>query len=877
MLRHELASLIETPPDLVVTANRRLARVISRAHAEHQIAAGRTAWRPLEVRTLPVWLRQLFSQLCDRRADIQALTLLSADQARAVWQGVVDRQLDRSDVGVAGQEALIDEVANAFGLLCDWQVSDDELKRQAHDDDSAFFVACLNDLRQLLEREGWLIEPQLTDVLLAHHADLQSLLPAAVVFAGFGELNPAQHAFMRQIQRDGVELIVQSAASHAPAHHVACDSNDDELILAGAWVRRELELQPTARLAVVVPGLAGQSARARRLLLEGLNPAGQCRREVESERGDRLVEVSFAQALADYPAIANAMECIGYLLGPVRFQSLSRLLRAAEFHAAEDEHALALELRLRDLPDRLWTPDRLVAFCTGAGVEIPVWLKVLSESAPRREQQSPSDWAALFADVLKQSGWLTTVDVNSEVFQLRNAYFEVLNRLSSLDALHRVCSGAFALSTLRNMLANTVYQPEGQDASVLLCGPLEMNGLAFDRIWVAGLDASHWPPAAQPNSLLPRRLQAAKGMPDATPERSQAFWRRQLHELSCSAVHWVASFATQDGDSTLFASPMLSELGEPGTAMSAAATLGVNALVGQVSVVSKPEALGRFSPQRAVRGGYAVLEWQARYPFIAMLTGRWACRVLREPAVGIDPSMRGQFVHQALEQFYRGLSSRREIESLPASDLADAAQQAVARTMRGQFAVSDDLLTQLLRMEEQRCVELLLDFVRLDLTRADFKVVATEQPRTLELGGLRLELRVDRVDQVGDHALIIDYKTGANIIGVRVSTLYEQHLQLALYAITEQEPLAGLALAGLSAGNIGFVASVVDGLDVGLSGRKIERTTDLDNWRERWWHETERLAHDFVQGVVSLNPQMPADQQQPYALLTRIAGAQRDG
>ena len=84
-----------------------------------------------------------------------------------------------------------------------------------------------------------------------------------------------------------------------------------------------------------------------------------------------------------------------------------------------------------------------------------------------------------------------------------------------------------------------------------------------------------------------------------------------------------------------------------------------------------------------------------------------------------------------------------------------AAEEAVARirrerptTLSGRFA----------EIEKQRLVRLARAWLEQEKLRASFSVVATEDKRRVEIGGLVLTTRLDRVDQLADgQRIVIDY------------------------------------------------------------------------------------------------------------------------
>ena len=126
-----------------------------------------------------------------------------------------------------------------------------------------------------------------------------------------------------------------------------------------------------------------------------------------------------------------------------------------------------------------------------------------------------------------------------------------------------------------------------------------------------------------------------------------------------------------------------------------------------------------------------------------------------------------------------------------------AAEAAVVRqkrdrptTLSGRFAA----------IEKRRLARLAKEWLDLERTRGDFSVFAIEDKRSIEVGGLRLSGRLDRVDETaGGERIVIDYKTGSPKVGEWLGARPDDP-QLPLY-LTAVEPTArAIAFAQVRAG-----------------------------------------------------------------------------
>ena len=180
------------------------------------------------------------------------------------------------------------------------------------------------------------------------------------------------------------------------------------------------------------------------------------------------------------------------------------------------------------------------------------------------------------------------------------------------------------------------------------------------------------------------------------------------------------------------------------------------------------------------------------------------------------------------------------------------------------------------QLEQQLCVDLLGQWLGHERERsASFRVVEMEQNKTLQVEGLSLTLRPDRIDELEDgRRAVIDYKTRAPS---RTHWLGErpQQPQLPLYSLLEPK-IQGIAFAELSASDpVQFIAL---GEDLGLAkgdGKSLEQQTRsiAATWPElvaQWETSLQQLAGEFMAGEAAVNPQPGACDYCDLASLCRI-------
>jgi RecB family exonuclease len=180
------------------------------------------------------------------------------------------------------------------------------------------------------------------------------------------------------------------------------------------------------------------------------------------------------------------------------------------------------------------------------------------------------------------------------------------------------------------------------------------------------------------------------------------------------------------------------------------------------------------------------------------------------------------------------------------------------------------------QLEQQLCVDLLGQWLQHERERtAPFRVVEMERNHTLQIEGLSLTLRPDRIDEFEDgRRAVIDYKTRApsrtRWLGQR-----PQEPQLPLYSLLDSA-IQGIAYAELSASDpVQFIAL---GEDLGLrkgDGKSLEQQTRsiAATWPElvaQWEASLQQLAAEFLAGHAAVSPQPGACDYCELASLCRI-------
>lgn len=814
-------NLQDLPADAVVLCTTpRLARDLRLEYNRLQataaaVAGGLSSWATLQASLLPDWLAGLMEQaLLAGRLFAAGLSparrVLSKLQERLLWQqaiGAVEGEdaaqplLDVDGLARLAQEAheLLQvwrlplsvqrlELSQETQQFLRWQVAYLALCAQHQAQDAAAVLSW--QLQALAQPE----------VVPAHG------LPSCVVLAGFDRFSPQEEQLCQVLAQRGVAVYELAQGLSEPVQAVVLAQAElrGECQAAVAWVVSEFAAaraagRPLPRLGLVVPDLAALRLPLAALLDDALHPESLVPSQAEMAR---LYNFSLGTALATQPLVHAALQWLETLAAPWSLELLPflNLLRSPWGCAPQDRDARArLEMRLRrQLPARCSLqrlqqqlsrqPGAAGAAAAALAAQLQAaqaWLAEQPKKAP------PGQWAVQFHALLLAVGWPGGRSLSSHEFQARQALLESLEVLAGLDGLLGKLTLATALRQLRQICQERIFQPQTEgDPPLQIMGLLETAGTAFDALWVMGMNDHVWPPAARPSPLLPAQAQRVLAVPNASATVQEAFARRVQARLMRSAPRVIFSWARMEGDRELRPTPLLAGLPAVGEEALPAHLPGLMeqlASLGQSCEALDDSQAPAVAASEVVSGGANLLRTQALCPAWAYYRYRLQAVVPDTPLEGLDERQRGSLLHAVLQTFWQ-CHGAQGAEIFRLWDAAQLAQAIAAAVHSGLQAFMADLPMSLSvrqqALEQERLQQLLQQWLAVEAERGQaFEVLACEAQHELNIAGLTLKLRSDRIDRLADgRQVVIDYKTGGQQalrgwLGERLS-----EPQLPLYA-----------------------------------------------------------------------------------------------
>ncbi|MEO8626967.1 MAG: PD-(D/E)XK nuclease family protein [Betaproteobacteria bacterium] len=862
----------------VITPNRRLAAAIRRTYDVHARDAGQAAWRSPDVIPWNAWLERGY-----REAFIAGATerlLIDAAQARMLWQRIVadtpeaDSLLQIDSTAHAAEEAWT--LAHAFLL---WPA----LQSLALSAEARAFASWAKAFDKFCTRERLVDHARLTDVVADLVRQGAIALPADLVVFGFDRLAPQQQALLDDFAQQGIAVQIETSSdtrldddAPAPASTRRHAGVLEEIRAAAHWARAELTANPHSRIGVVVPELTQLRSGITRIFDEVLVPVALLHPERATTRPWNM---SLGAPLADWPIVHAALLILELACGSLSLIRASVLLRSPFIGGADSERSsrALLDARLRKQGDPHVVLDALISHANTEGhfytcgllAERLSTLRNRVRSLPTAPQPI-SFWGPALQALLAAVQWPGERELDSREYQTFSKWKELIASLSRLEIVSPALSLRAVVRTLRGLAAEQVFQPETPDVPIQVLGALESAHIEFDAILVLGLTDEVWPRIAQPNPLLPIDLQRSRDLPRASAEWELAFARRLQSGWRRAAKRTVFSYHCAEGDRIFAASPLLAGMPLDDCAADVEAPLDFREAIRRSSALESVADWNGSALAEGVAffGGARLLQDQAACPFRAFAVHRLGARALEHPHEGLDPRDRGVLLHGALANLWTELRTQANLlgaEYDALNELIEASvDRAIAKMRRNRTSTFQ---SRFLALERERLTALLLEWLELERQRGPFEVIACEEARVVNVGGLALNLRLDRIDRVaGGGEFLLDYKTGEVRLKMWMGERPDEP-QLPLYSIAREATPQAVGFARVCRGESYFVGLAAQrgiaekGIaeDVReLPHRSWPLHLDWTSLLTDWRRILEQLATGFRSGVAVVDPKYPS-------------------
>lgn len=827
---------------IILTPNRRLTAFSLQQFNEQQLAADKRSWVTPQIFPLETWLHEVWNLCLDNNLGSYR-PLLTAKQQQLLFTQIIqradiDHQLLR--VNATAQNAI-----QAWKFLKQYQVDLHELSAYADfTPDTAAFHIWLQAYLLWLDEHNYYDFVQMVDVLHNLVPEIIDLLPKQICLRGFNELTPQYSKLFARLAECGIDITHdQLTTPGAQVFKTGFMTDKQELMSAALWASQQLEKNQQQTIGIVIPNLEEMRDHIHNHIAPIFAPG--------------WLNISAPLPLANYALIKSALQILNLAAPEINYADFSALLRSpyvAGYFVDRNQRA-QLDRMLREKVEAKIRWQRLLDLLADDYPMLKQSIQdFIAQIAGLNSKDAAQHWVIQIQALLQCWGWpgdlLCTDDaMQTQERDLISCWSALLEEYCQLSIILPKHSFAESVQIVRRLANEIPFAPaETGLTKVHILGLLEAEGLVFDHMWVCGMTRDNWPPAAKANPFIPLEIQRKYNLPHSTAQRELVMAQKYTANLQQGGKETVIfSYAQMLDDYPTQISNLLAHLPQQTLTYTNIKAKELESLEPWIDNQA-PTFIGSY-----VGGGASSLRMQAQCPFKANAEIRLQAKPLAEPQTILTPLHRGSIVHAVLEEFWRTCKSHAQLVSYNAEELAQILQTVIQTTMDTWAHKLPFTLTNSYQvLEGQRLFRLISRWLEYEAKRSPFAVVQLEEKTLVNIGPLQINMIIDRIDQVADQYVIIDYKTGdVTVNDWFTDPIYEP--QLPIYAVAISREMHAVAFAVLRSQDLRFKGLAAE---EGILPQ-VNVANDWPQLLQEWRAKLNQTAQNFIDGQAAVDPYSP--------------------
>ncbi|MFL6446096.1 MAG: PD-(D/E)XK nuclease family protein [Bryobacteraceae bacterium] len=777
------------PGGTLVFASRLLASVGWQQLADDKKAIGVQSWERPEILSISAWLVHCWNAV--RFSGLSIPALLSPSQETELWRRLFD-EVHPNVFDPAGAARLATRAATT---IAEWHLPlEGEWWERSKDSES--YRELHHRFRQELRERGCMTRADIWR-LLPDWIRSGAYQPTSVSFVGFRQLSPAMLRIVEVLGRNATVVPFERKKTKPRVVSAECADFEEEVETAARWARKLIEDNPSCSIGVLIPDLRSKQQTVSRIFENILDPPASVQltfptgQPHESKRSALYLHA--ARPLAREPLVTSALTLLELLRPRIRITDASAIILSPFLAGASGERsarALAdLNLRRsREIDVSFSQIEYRTANCEDL---VPIWQNI-RKIRPKTERLDLPEWSELFGDLVSASGWPGDGPLTSYQQSVALAWNNVLSELGSLGFVSPPVTFEVALSRLRDSLSHNQSPELGDQLSAIQIVDLEdAEGIRFDFSAGVGLSEENWPRGSRLVPFIPPAIQRSTDGSFSLTQRYQDESQERAASLFSTAPHVLVTYS---GSLAPQVRPFVKTKTSSVSKWTGMTTLSSDILRREMELVEDFQA-PPFRSIEPLSGGVGVIRSQAQCPFRAFAEYRLHAQRPEDACFGFDARERGGYLHRALENVWKRLESSEQLARASDSELQGIVKDAVVEALASER--NSPFREVISAAERDRLCEAILYWLN-DKEKqrgTPFRVEHVEEKKTVEINGLQLRLRVDRIDRLKDGSVVlIDYKSGEiserGLQGARPS-----EPQLLVYAAAMEEAVDGVFLA----------------------------------------------------------------------------------
>lgn len=852
-------SQFEPKNSLIVTASRRQARYIREQYQQYQINLGNAVWQSLDILPWPAFLEQCWSLYSQNCADTLPVRL-SKEQSQYLWQQMVLNS--KYTDGLLNSQQTVKTSFEAWRMINQWQI--DSLDFHHGDSDQEAFAEWYFEYRKQLSNKNWIDSFQVGTLIANNFDAIVNLLPDNISFYGFQQINPQQNHIIDSIKKHKSFSLLSAERSVVKKQTIkSAESSEQEFIAAIRWAAQRVESTPNKTVAILVPDLQQQRAKIERVIQRELYPESF----IKGKKSYDWHDISASEELYRQPMVEVVLTWLILTDKSLTKEQLQTLLLSPYLYSSSDElwQATRLEIQVRKSNKSFYNVSSIKELCARNEITLSWFEVILNDKENIENNLRFIEFIRIVLTKLESLHWSGHEPLSSHEFQLQKQFLEAIKSSAKLNkVVGKNLSWSQALNVLKKYIQEQGFHQETPHAPIKIMGLLEAVAIQHDAVWVLSATDKNLPQKTNLNPFLSKALQLKHQLPGSSHEREIDYAQAILNSL-LATDELIFSYPTHEGEQELLLSPLLKPLADNSGVQTvdfdnALPLFLHNWKTSQIETYKDDDGLA-LEADSYTAGGTGVLKAQAASPFDAYVRYRLNAYPLETDDLGISFMDRGNIFHKVMQMLWQHLKSQNNLLKHSESELSDLTNKVITHCLNNESKYLYLLNHKgFFATEKERLKKLVLSALDFDKERPPFEVIDTEAKRQIEVGGLRINITIDRIDQLSDGSLlIIDYKTGTpRLIDLLSDPIGEP--QLLLYAISEhkeEHPVSGVLFyqAHLKGHKyLGFTedSEMIDGVKALKDLDNNPYSSEFKDAIEQWRKMLNGIAESFRKGEANL-------------------------
>lgn len=811
----------------VITPNNRLSQQIIEDFANLEITnQAQVSIDKPECLPYQLFLKKLYANICEKFPDNNHPILLTKLQEKFLWQRTLK---------IDTQDGFLQEIYDAWIRCTNWQINlNDELFN--YNDQTIFFKNICLEFKTQLKKLNAITEEQIVNYIQPFLMQDKTFAKTKMIWMCFDNYTPVQiklQDILKKTQSLQLHFDLPDIASE-PKKYEALD-NKEEIVQIINWLKKRLELGDK-RIGVVVPGLQEQSQ--------------SLQRQIQNEIGKEKFNISLGKSLLQFPLIAHAIAFLNFN-NQIISHDLLRLIINSPYLGFSKEEFL---IRNRLIAQHEILQEPFISLKNLQKIlkkHSPKLSELITNITPYPKSASVYEWSLLFKRRLKNLDFPGEYPLNTLTYQCFQRLLNLFDEFLQIGLIQPVLTQNEALSIIHELANLTIFQLQKSNCEIQILGMLEASGCSFDSLWIGGLTNQCLPQKTKLSPFIPATIQKTYKMPHALPERELKLAEQTLKRLyNATNEQCIVSYPKLIGELTNMPSPLIANLSiynaekihdEP---------------TNNLEVYFDDYKLPVLENEK-IKGGTQILANQAKCPFRAFAIHRLQAKEPYKIQEGINALSRGKIIHRILELFFKDIPNQQALINLTNDDINKKISASIEDALTPWIQNESYLLPKVMReVEFKRLTNLLKEAINWEKERRAFNIKSLEETFNVEIGKLKIKVRVDRIDLIYDengHAtqMVIDYKTKLPQKKPWLDDRPEEP-QLLLYALLDKE-IKTLSLVELNKGQI--TCSGLSENDLDIKGiKKIPKEKNWQDYQKQWQEVLNNLAQEFIAGICTPTP-----------------------